>query len=375
MVFIAHGQGIVFEEGIIVMGIAVFEPYYGGSHRAFIDELVSNLDYTFKIYTLPANRWKWRMRLAAPFWAGQVHSSEVDLQGVESILCSSFLDVATFKGMLPVNFQRLPIRTYFHENQFAYPVQEKEPRDAHFALTNLTTALSSDMLAFNSAYNLDSFMAGCRELLVKSNDMPLVGFEDMIRAKSRILPPCLESDKDCLGDGSSRDSGPPVIVWNHRWEHDKDPDFFFKALYALQDEGVPFRLIVLGQSFRAQPQVFSEAREVLSERIIHFGYAQSRAEYLAWLKRADIVVSTARHEFFGLSVLEAVRAGCCPLLPRRLVYPELFDEQFLYDDCDFVLKLRQVIAHQPVDRKQAMVMAERFSWPALQSQYEEWLTP
>lgn len=355
--------------------IAIFEPYYGGSHRAFIDGLVTNSSSTFQVQTLPANRWKWRMRLAAPFWAGQIRSGRIDLHDAEIILCSSFLDVATFKGMLPINFQHLPIRTYFHENQFAYPVQGEDPRDVHFALTNLTTALCSDTLAFNSAYNLDSFMLGCRELLVKSDDMPLADFENGIRAKSCILPPCLESPMSDSEEERGGDSGPPVIVWNHRWEYDKDPEFFFQTLYALQEDGVPFRLIVLGESFRYQPQIFAEAKKILAERILHFGYAPSRAAYLALLKHGDLVVSTARHEFFGLSVLEAVQAGCCPLLPRRLVYPELFADKFLYNDDEFGARLRQFLVRRPIDREQTMMMAARFTWPNLRSQYEAWLAP
>jgi len=358
-----------------VAHIAVFEPYYGGSHRAFLDGLVSNLSHTFQIHTLPANRWKWRMRLAAPMWAGQIRSGELDLRSVESILCSSFLDVAAFKGLLPYTCQHLPIRTYFHENQFAYPVQQAEPRDLHFALTNLTTVLCSNAVAFNSAYNLESFRCGCRDLLARIDDMTLAGVDEAIRSKCVILPPGLDTEAETgrLNAGASGGGNSPVIVWNHRWEYDKDPEFFFAALYALHAEGIPFRLVVLGQSFRQQPKIFAEARELLSERILHFGYVSSRSEYLAWLSLADIVVSTARHEFFGLSVLEAVRAGCCPLLPRRLVYPELFDGLFLYEDCDFVSKLRQFLTRRPVSRAQAAAMVEKFSWQALAPQYQAWL--
>ena len=250
------------------------------------------------------------------------------------------------------------------------------PRDIHFALTNLTTALTADRLAFNSAYNLESFLDGCRELLAKNDDMELTGYEETIRAKSRILYPGLDVDEiDHHTDRRGPASPVPVIVWNHRWEHDKDPEIFFTTLYTLKEKGVEFRLIVLGESFRQRPKVFDQARVILADRIIHFGYAQSRAEYLAWLAKADIVVSTARHEFFGLSVLEAVRAGCRPLLPRRLVYPELFRDEFLYDDHDLETSLRFILNNnRRLARLQARELTEPFSWRNLAQPFEEWLT-
>ncbi len=48
----------------------------------------------------------------------------------------------------------------------------------------------------------------------------------------------------------------------------------------------------------------------------HFGYADE-AQYAALLHRADVVVSTALHEFFGVAVVEAIYCGCFPMLPRR----------------------------------------------------------
>ena len=46
-------------------------------------------------------------------------------------------------------------------------------------------------------------------------------------------------------------------------------------------------------------------------------------EYAALLWAADLVVSTAIHEFFGVAVVEAIYCGCRPVLPWRLSYPEL----------------------------------------------------
>lgn len=352
--------------------IAFFEPYYGGSHRSFLDGLV-RLPHHFQLYTMPANRWKWRMRLAAPFWAGRIRTGEIDLRGIDLIICSSYLDVATFKGLLPRELQAIPLLVYFHENQFVYPVQEEDPRDLHFAMTNLTTALAADGLAFNSLYNLESFLIGGRGLLAKSGDMGLGGYQEEIRAKARILPPGLDfAEIDRLGREERRANPVPVIVWNHRWEHDKDPDLFFTTLYQLQAEGVAFRLLVLGESFRQAPAVFAEARELLADRIIHFGHVPARADYLTLLTEADIIVSTARHEFFGLAVLEAVRAGCRPLLPRRLVYPELFDDEFLYDDQELAARLRALLPRGRLTRGQASSLTKRFDWRQLGASYEEW---
>ena len=46
------------------------------------------------------------------------------------------------------------------------------------------------------------------------------------------------------------------------------------------------------------------------------------------------MISTADQENFGISVVEAVRHGCFPLLPRKLSYPELIPEEF-HDDVLF----------------------------------------
>ena len=48
---------------------------------------------------------------------------------------------------------------------------------------------------------------------------------------------------------------PLHVVWNHRWEHDKDPDTFFHVLIDLHNAHIPFALSVLGESFDEVPQV------------------------------------------------------------------------------------------------------------------------
>ena len=91
----------------------------------------------------------------------------------------------------------------------------------------------------------------------------------------------------------------PLILWNHRWEADKNPELFFAALYRLADEGIAFRVALAGENFQKEPVAFEAARRLLGERVVHYGYAADLAEYARLLWTADYVVSTANQDFFG----------------------------------------------------------------------------
>lgn len=352
--------------------ILALEPFYGGSHRAFLDGLAAQLPGEMELLTMPARHWKARMRMAAPGLASELGRRGKPKGDYRAILCSTYVDVAAFRGLAPPWLREVAICTYFHENQFAYPVTHEAERDLHFAITNLTTALASDRLAFNSAYNRDSFLAGCRQMFARSADLCLDGAVEAILAKSVVLSPGQDFSIIDAAPQAVRD-GAPVIVWNQRWEHDKNPEEFFAALFELAASGVEFRLVVLGESFRATPPIFAEAKRRLAEQVIHFGYADSLADYAAWLKRGDLVVSTASHEFFGIAVVEAIRAGCRPLLPNRLAYPELFPDEYLYGPGELAGRLTAALKAGRLGEGAARELSEQFAWPALIDKYRDWL--
>lgn len=355
------------------MKILVLEPYYGGSHKTFLDGLQTHIPVDFILLTLPARNWKWRMRLAAPFFAGKIAALSGKTK-FDAVFCSSFVDVATLRSLLPATVNRLPFFTYFHENQFVYPVRKEDKRDFHFGLTNLTTVLASDKIAFNSIYNMQTFLNGTEQILKICPDMKLEGLIEKIRNKSSVYYPGIDFELiDNVFQELKIHNTPPVIVWNHRWEHDKNPHFFFKTLIRLDRENIDFQLVLLGQSFRAKPAIFAEALQKLQHRIIHCGFVESRDEYARLLHSGDIVLSTARHEFYGMAVIEAVRAGCYPVLPARLSYPELFPEEFLYEDDELSGRLHLLLQDQSkLDRSRAKVLTEGFSWGHLKKDYLEW---
>jgi glycosyltransferase involved in cell wall biosynthesis len=74
-----------------------------------------------------------------------------------------------------------------------------------------------------------------------------------------------------------------------------------------------------------------DLRNLFFDRILHDGFADTVDEYWSWLRRLDVVVSTAEHEFFGIAVCEAIWAGAVAVLPNRLSYPELVPRECLYE--------------------------------------------
>lgn len=347
--------------------VLALEPYYGGSHRSFLDGMARKACFALDIRTLPAHSWKWRMRFAAPFFAATLPATA----SYDCVLCSSMLDVAALRGIGPSWLKSTRLVTYFHENQFAYPVRNTDERDLHFAVTNLTTALASDQVLFNSDFNRHTFFAGVEKLLTK---LPVkeAGIDlAKLLAKTTVLAPAMDFDDLDAAAGmpaTARVDG-PLLIWNHRWEHDKNPELFLHCLFALQRRGVPFKVALLGQSFRHVPDIFVSARQRLQGRIVYFGYAP-RERYLQLLHSGSAIVSTALHEFFGMAVLEAVRAGCRPLLPDRLVYPELFNGNFLYKEEELEEALTRVLAEGRLSKEQAVGLTEPFSLGKLLPEYE-----
>ncbi|RUM40418.1 MAG: DUF3524 domain-containing protein, partial [Desulfocapsa sp.] len=195
--------------------ILLLEPYYGGSHQAFLTGLMEAVDCRFTLLSLPARKWKMRMQLAAPWFAEKIIALSDQGLAFDAVLTSTFLDVAVLRSLLYGRNIHLPLAVYFHENQFSYPGQVPDPGRFQFSSINFTSALCADSLAFNSAYNLESFLAGIHEYVKKVSDMDLRHLEKKIRAKSRILYPGMDfQDIDTTEPGQK--SRVPVIVWNHR---------------------------------------------------------------------------------------------------------------------------------------------------------------
>jgi glycosyltransferase involved in cell wall biosynthesis len=355
------------------MRILALEPYYGGSHKAFIDGWSAVSRHEWTVLTLPPHKWKWRMRHSAVTFADEVGQRAAKGRTWDVVFCSDMLNLAEFLGLVPHSVQRLPTIVYFHENQLTYPVRFESERDYQFAMTNMTSALAAKSVWFNSVFHRDSFLDALEVFLRRMPDCQPTEAAACIRRKAIVHPPgvgeiCRRGD---------RKAGPVRILWAARWEHDKDPESFFEALKILKSRGVKFRASVIGEQFREAPEVFRWGREYFAEHIDRWGYQQDKAQYEEALAQTDIFVSTAKHEFFGISAVEACLAGAYPLLPKRLAYPEILQldqakgmEEFFYDGSAAQLADRLTTLADRAkagslwgeDAERVMRLMERFTW-------------
>ncbi len=301
------------------MRVLALEPFFGGSHRAFLEGWQAASRHRWTSLTLPPQHWKWRMRHAALTLASQVRQAVQEGVGWDVVWCSDMLPLAEFRGLAPGAVADLPTVLYMHENQLTYPDRQGQPRDLHFAFSNLVSAFAAEEVWFNSEFHRREMLDAAQAWLRRMPDHAPLDELAAVEGKSRVLGQGIEP----MPSRPPRPPGPLRIVWAARWEHDKNPEDFFAALEILQGEGADFRLAVLGQRFRQTPPIFDLAEERLAAQIDHWGFVDGRKAYLERLAWGDVVVSTAHHEFFGVSVVEAIAAGCVPLLPNRLAYPEI----------------------------------------------------
>lgn len=367
------------------MNILLLSAYDAASHIYWRKGLVEQFpEHNWQVLTLPPRFFAWRIRGNSLSWA--LGEQALLTRNYDLIVATSMTDLSALKGLVP-NLAPIPALVYFHENQFAYPESGREFGSIEPKILNIYTALAADRVLFNTHYNRDTFLAGARKLLKKMPDQVPVGVIDRLEQRSSVLPVPLPDSlfgsvvkpAEITWDDSPLAARPLRLVWAARWEFDKGPDRLLTILRTLEHRGLDYRLCVLGERFRHTPKDFDLIESEFAHRLDQFGYAESRDEYLSWLRAGDLFLSTATHEFQGLSVLESVALGCVPVLPGREGYPELFDQQFIYRDCRNDLKGEATAAVDKIvglveqlnDGKITAPDISGLSWKALRADYQK----
>lgn len=98
-----------------------------------------------------------------------------------------------------------------------------------------------------------------------------------------------------------------IVVFPHRLNYDKAPWVF--------DE-------IANQVNALRPDIkFVKTQEL----------GLSKDEYYEFLKKCKVVFSANKHENLGIGTFEAMASGCLPLLPNKLSYAEMYDNEWKYE--------------------------------------------
>jgi len=359
------------------MRICLLEPYDTGSHGAWLRGYARRSRHEVMPLTLKGQFWKWRMHGGAVTLA-RAFREHFSAGGPDLILATDMLDLSTFLALTRDLTHGTPTALYMHENQLTYPLRPGEKRDLHYGFINYASMLCADRVLFNSQHHQDAWFEELPRLLKHFPDYNELQTIAEIKARSAVLP--LGLDLRALdAQRAPKADGPLLILWNHRWEYDKDPETFLQALYALEATGLSFQVALLGEQFVRVPTAFEEARERLGSHLAQFGYVESYAEYARWLWHADVIVSTAIHDFFGAAVVEAIYCDTLPLLPNRLTYPLFVPEAWrsacLYEDFEGLVERLTWAARDPAHVRRANLReaVARYDWQCMAPQYDDLL--
>lgn len=306
------------------------------------------------------------------------------------LLVTDMLDLAAFLALTRNKSQQLKTVLYMHENQLTYPLPEdpgkgamrrqKGERDLHYAFINYTSMLCADRIVFNSHFHKEDLFEALPRFLGHFPEFREVGNVPALLQKSIVLPVGIDWEglRAQAKNAKPRAGRDPLILWNQRWEYDKNLEEFLCALREAAEEKLPFEVALCGQTLQKQSEEFRPQIDELGERVIHLGFADE-GRYRKLLAAADITVSTAFHEFFGISIVEAITCGVFPIVPARLSYPELIPETFhsrsLYTSHqELLIRLRSALSHQDETAKLAQDMSvsmQIYDWRRIAPAYDQ----
>ncbi|MCZ7628281.1 MAG: DUF3524 domain-containing protein [Microthrixaceae bacterium] len=237
--------------------VLLLEPFFTGSHEVWATGWQANSRHSLHLLTQPGTHWRHRM-MAASVPLAEATREHVEAHGPpDVVVASDMVDLAGYLGLCRNELAGVPTVVYFHENQLTQPTSPNGVgglRDRHLAWTNWRTLLAANEVWFNSRWQRDSMADALEDLLsdgpAGDDQRPLLAGA---RSRFRVRPVGCDL-VDLLGrtraDDEQRD---PLVVWNHRWAHDKGLDVAVASMRAVASQGVGFRLAVVGTDDHHDP--------------------------------------------------------------------------------------------------------------------------
>jgi glycosyltransferase involved in cell wall biosynthesis len=305
----------------------VLDPFHAGSHRAWsggLSQALEEAGHRVELHTLPGRHWKWRMHGAAAIWAELMNSQEAP----DAVITTDMCDVAQLRGLMPPSWSGVKVVTMYHENQLTFPWSPEDPdasngRDNTYGYINVSSGLASDALWFNSNHHMTAFLHASEAFMKRMPKPQLSNVAERLAAKSEVVHLGMDLARWALPEAIQDnlcDVETPRFLWNQRWAWDKGTDAWMTFVDGVLKRNLPAEFIVLGEAFGRQPEGWCALKDQMGSRCLHWGYVDSRDEYVRWLCKSHIVPVHPKQEYFGLAVVEAMRCRTIPWVPEQHAY-------------------------------------------------------
>jgi hypothetical protein len=101
--------------------ILILDTFFTGSHRYWGEQLKKRLPFPVQLITLSGKHWKWRMEGGAYELAQKFKKLS---QKPKIIIATDMVNIPLFYAFANISKDEIPCILYFHENQFAYPINK-----------------------------------------------------------------------------------------------------------------------------------------------------------------------------------------------------------------------------------------------------------
>lgn len=235
------------------------------------------------------------------------------------------------------------------EDQLYKRIQQRERQQSCTGMRNTEAALfdAIDKNYFTTEFYLDMFEENTSAIVKSTSNgnvvrcgYPMSYTHDLPYAQSAVSQALLTTEFPANGKEEDKD----VLFDVVRLYGDFDSPVYNCIHWYNRQEGLAYKDLILFPHRKADekmPELFDELRgaSIFDPRAVKnkrwvsvhdFEQPLKKREYYNLLAASRVVVSFAKQETYGISMVEAVMAGAIPVVPDRLSYAEMYIPAFKY---------------------------------------------
>jgi len=170
----------------------------------------------------------------------------------------------------------------------------------------------------------------------------------------------IDKIKPTLSNGKEYD-----VIFPHRLDDDKGIDEFIKIVESVPEAN--FYITTFSEPIKND--YYHQLKELPN---VNFLIGEDDEQHLRSLGNAKVVLGCARQETHGYSIIKSVLMGAIPVLPNREVYPEYFDNNYIYNNVEEAVKMiKKFLSDDRQDLSDLQEKLRKFSFDKLLTSFFE----